>query len=153
MVGRVSPIRRRLKNLLKGKWARVHQIIPWPCILSRINANEGLGLKTSIRDGYDTNCIIYRCFLPDLTGFITVCCVPSNPDLRKRAPRCRYNPEKEILPRMSGFRVQGTASSPLSTAKKNYTSTRSFNSLPTLKKGSLFLETLIMDPVLGFLPL
>jgi len=39
--------------------------------------------KTSIRDRYDTNRIIYRCFLPDLTGFITVCCVPSNSVLKK----------------------------------------------------------------------
>lgn len=56
---------------------------PWPCILSRVNATKDLGLRTSIGDRYDTNCIIYRCFFPDLTGFITVCCVPSNPDLRE----------------------------------------------------------------------
>lgn len=54
--------------------------LSWPCILSRTNATEVLGLKASIRDRYDTNRIIYRCFLPDLTRFITVCCVPSNLD-------------------------------------------------------------------------
>jgi hypothetical protein len=94
------------------------RIISWPCILSRINETKGLDLKTCIRDKYDTNRIIYRCFLPDLTGFITVCCVPSNTDLKTRGLSFRYHPQKEILPRMSGFRVQGTASSPLSTAKK-----------------------------------
>jgi hypothetical protein len=90
----------------------------WPCILYRINDTKGLDLRTNIRDRYDTNRIIYRCFLPDLTGFITVCCVPSNPDLRTRDLYSRYNPQKEIRPRIGGFRVQGTASSPLSTAKK-----------------------------------
>jgi hypothetical protein len=72
------------KNRKRRRWLWLRQKISWPCILSRINDTKGLDLKTSIRDRYDTNRIIYRCFLPDLTGFITVCCVPSNPDLRIR---------------------------------------------------------------------
>jgi len=55
----------------------------WPCILSRTNSQGVPFLKPKIRGSYDTNRIIYRCFLPDLTGFIIVCCVTSNPDFRR----------------------------------------------------------------------
>ncbi len=68
------------------------------------------------------------------------------------------SPQEDIQPRVSGFRVQGTANSPPSTTKLLLgiyiykISTISFNSLPTLKKGSFFWLTLITEPVLGFLP-
>lgn len=31
-----------------------------------------------IRGDHDTNCNTYRCFLPDLTGFVSVCCAVSD---------------------------------------------------------------------------
>ncbi len=59
---------------------------------------------------------IYRCFLPDLTGFIA---------LRRARPNLQHRPDKTvprgkrpregIQPRYSGLRVQGTAGSPPST--------------------------------------
>src|SRR5512136_3046052 len=60
----------------------------------------------------------YRCFLPDLTGFIAFC---------RTGPDLQYQPTKAvpqnighrtgIQPRYSGFRVQGTANSPPSTTQ------------------------------------
>ncbi len=62
----------------------------------------------------------YRCFLPDLTGFIGFRRV--RPSLLRRAaapvPRC-LGPRTGIQPRYSGLRVQGTASSPSSTTARH----------------------------------
>jgi len=62
----------------------------------------------------------YRCFLPDLTGFIALCC--TGPSLRhclaEPVPEVK-RPRMGIQPRFSGFRVQGTASSPPSTTPKS----------------------------------
>ncbi len=58
----------------------------------------------------------YRCFLPDLAGFTDVRC--AGPDLRHRtaAPALRERASDGHRPRYSGLRVQGTATSPSSTA-------------------------------------
>ena len=78
----------------------------WPCILSRTNIQGGHCLKPEIRGSCDTNRIIYRCFLPDLTGFITVCRVTSNLDFRSGRHPVRLNPQEEIQPRYE--RISGT---------------------------------------------
>jgi hypothetical protein len=39
-----------------------------------------------IRDVHDTNCNTYRCFLPDLTGFVSVCCAVSNQQQSQTTP-------------------------------------------------------------------
>ena len=59
---------------------------------------------------------IYRCFLPDLTGFIGFC--RAGPGLlRHFSPAVSRNsePQEGFRSRYSGLRVQGTASSPSST--------------------------------------
>ncbi len=59
---------------------------------------------------------VYRCFLPDLTGFTGLRRV--EPGLQRRIARAdSAGPglERGIPPRYSGLRVQGTASSPPST--------------------------------------
>ena len=61
--------------------------------------------------------VAYRCFLPDLTGFTDLRCV--GPDFQRRAISWEAEarrPRPGIQPRCSGLRVQGTASSPPSTA-------------------------------------
>ena len=39
-----------------------------------------------IRGNHDTNCNTYRCFLPDLTGFVSVCCAVSNQQQAQTGP-------------------------------------------------------------------
>ena len=59
---------------------------------------------------------IYRCFLPDLTGFMGLC--RAGPESSTPLARGRLGsdgPGEGIQPRCSGLRVQGTASSPPST--------------------------------------
>jgi len=67
---------------------------------------------------YHTGNATYRCFLPDLTGFIASSCI--EPDYQRRSAKTNLagcQPQAGIQPRYSGFRVQGTASSPPSTAQ------------------------------------
>ena len=60
----------------------------------------------------------YRCFLPDLTGFVAFRCAgPGYQRYLSRAVPAVPRPRAGIQPRYSGLRVQGTASSPSSTAK------------------------------------
>jgi len=47
-----------------------------------------LGPLYRLRSIHDTNRITYRCFLPDLTRFVTVCCVASNQNV-SRLPSIR----------------------------------------------------------------
>jgi hypothetical protein len=51
-----------------------------------------------IRVDHDTAGDTYRCFLPDLTGFVFVCCEVSNghKDLKRMAP---VSPSEGIQPR------------------------------------------------------
>jgi hypothetical protein len=58
----------------------------------------------------------YRCFLPDLAGFTDGRC--TGPDLQRRlaAPALKGGASGGPRPRYSGLRVQGTATSPSSTA-------------------------------------
>jgi len=67
---------------------------------------------------YHTGNTTYRCFLPDLTGFIASSCI--EPDYQRRSAKTSLagcQPQAGIQPRYSGFRVQGTAGSPPSTAQ------------------------------------
>ena len=63
-----------------------------------------------------TNLPAYRCFLPDLAGFTGVRCVGPSLLHRMVAPALRDGASDEHRPRYSGLRVQGTATSPSSTA-------------------------------------
>jgi hypothetical protein len=54
---------------------------------------------------HDTGRFTYRCFLPDLTEFVTSCCVA--PDRVPHKARVTVDPKKGIQPRVSGFRVTG----------------------------------------------
>ncbi len=63
------------------------------------------GLRISSR--HDTNRLVYRCFLPDLTGFTSVCCVGSNPPPWSAPAGCAATLKKGLQPRVSGFRVTG----------------------------------------------
>src|SRR5699024_7514668 len=59
----------------------------------------------------------YCCFLPDLTGFMGSCCAgPGRQHQSLEADLKDGQPRMGIRPRYSGLRVQGTATSPLSTA-------------------------------------
>ncbi len=59
----------------------------------------------------------YCCFLPDLTGFVGSCCAgPKHQHQSTKADHTVVIPQMGIRPRYSGLRVQGTATSPLSTA-------------------------------------
>jgi len=61
---------------------------------------------------------IYRCFLPDLTGFIKLHCVrPNRQHHLSRPDPKRNNPQHGIDPAIAGCRLQGTATTPSSTAK------------------------------------
>jgi hypothetical protein len=59
----------------------------------------------------------YCCFLPDLTGFVGFYCAgPKRQHQFLEADHKIIVPRMGIQPRYSGLRVQGTATSPLSTA-------------------------------------
>jgi len=59
----------------------------------------------------------YGCFLPNLTGFTVVHCEgPGRQRLKTAAVLTPPTPQAGIRPRYSGLRVQGTATSPSSTA-------------------------------------
>jgi len=87
---------------------------------------------------------IYRCFLPDLTGFIVSSCI--EPDYQHRTAKANLadcKPQVGIQPRYSGFRVQGTASSPPSTAQFMMLPT-SFNQVNTRMSRVRFFAMLRM---------
>ena len=76
---------------------------------------------------------IYRCFLPDLTGFIVFC--RAGPSLQHRLAKAvpkSSRPRAGVQPRYSGLRIQGTASSPPSTTSLRYYPTEAFLVKPTL---------------------
>jgi len=52
---------------------------PWSCIPRRIFHGMSSSICDRGRYHHDTDGIIYRCFLPDLTGFISVRHVSSTP--------------------------------------------------------------------------
>lgn len=59
----------------------------------------------------------YCCFLPDLTGFTGFrCAEPGRQHHLQGADLTETKPQEGIRSRYSGLRVQGTATSPLSTA-------------------------------------
>ncbi len=54
---------------------------------------------------HDTGWMTYRCFLPDLTGFVTTCCMAA--DQGQPLGHGAMDPQKGIQPRISGFRATG----------------------------------------------
>ena|GEM_PF-3639147 len=59
----------------------------------------------------------YRCFLPDLTGFTAARC--TGPNHHSRLPEAgftRHTLKKDVNPPIAGWRLQGTAIAPSSTA-------------------------------------
>ena len=94
----------------------------------------------------------------DLTGFPSVCHVWSIPVPRRlQVISYQGSPKGLSTPRerISGYRAPLTPRLARPRPIKVYQSTSvlSFNSLPTLKKGSFLGETSMTSPVLGFLPL
>ena len=52
---------------------------PWPCTHHRAGYNiEVVTTVGKARVNHDTDRNTYRCFLPDLTGFVSVCCMVSS---------------------------------------------------------------------------
>ncbi len=67
-----------------------------------------------------TKMITYRCFLPDLTGFMSFRCVGPNSQRHFYRPDfTRYSLGEEFNPAVADCRLQGTASSPSSTESLN----------------------------------
>ena len=81
---------------------------PWSCIL--IRTISGVFSSPGEKDRYhhDTGCFTYRCFLPDLTGFISVCHVrsTSSPKAIKGQSPIKIL-MKDFQSRISGSRVTG----------------------------------------------
>ena len=59
------------------------------------------------RGNHDTGSLTYRCFLPDLTGFVSACYVRSIPPPAAAGDKSPQGLLKDVQPRMSGFRVTG----------------------------------------------
>ena len=95
----------------------------WLCTLSRIGSGNSTLAITGINR--DTDCITYRCFLPDLTRFATVCyaaadqqgwntlaqpsrgnSVPHKADFGKRAPLAPHLAQPGTDYRDGGYRFQ-----------------------------------------------
>ena len=92
--------------------------IIWPCTLHRPVFPERSATADSNQAPLrHTKDLTYRCFLPDLTGFISFCRV--RPDLQRRLlrPDSRKSASnKELNLAIAGCKLQGTATSPSSTA-------------------------------------
>ncbi len=59
---------------------------------------EGPPGGSRISSRRDTDRLIYRCFLPDLTGFTSVCCVGSNPPSGTAVSGCAATLGKDFNP-------------------------------------------------------
>jgi len=105
---------------------------------------------------HDTGCLTYRCFLPDLTGFISACharSTSSSKVIKKQTASDSHEGLSTPHKRISGYRAPLAPHLARPRPKvKSYRSTLSLSSFPTLKNGSFFEATLITSPVLGFLP-
>ena len=87
-----------------------------PCSISSQDLTFGAG--SSQVDPRHPRGPAYRCFLPDLTGFTGSRRVgPGSQHRRPGTVALGGGPPRGIQPRWSGLRVEGTASSPPSTAK------------------------------------
>jgi len=80
-------------------------MLTWLRTLRRTLSTEPQVVICWSKTVHDTGCITYRCFLPDLTGFVTACCVV--PDQGQLLGRGAMDPQKGIQPRISGFRATG----------------------------------------------
>ncbi len=89
----------------------------WPCTFRRFNS-PGVTLVVSSDQATlrHPQGFTYRCFLPDLTGFMSSRRTGPNPHhhLPGADPK-EYKPRLGIQPCYSGLQVQGTATSPPST--------------------------------------
>jgi len=89
----------------------VHPLLTLPSGLSLSGSSDQESL-------WHPDAATYRCFLPDLTGFVVFCRTGPGPQRHPTEPVPQgYKPQVGIQPRFSGFRVQGTASSPPSTTQ------------------------------------
>ena len=75
----------------------------WLRTLHRTLSNAPQDVMIRPKPAHDTDCITYRCFLPDLTGFVTACCVV--PDLGQPLAHGIGGPQKGIRPRIK--RISG----------------------------------------------
>ena len=75
----------------------------WLRTLRRTLSNAPQDVMIRPKPAHDTDCITYRCFLPDLTGFVTACCVV--PDLGQPLAHGSGGPQKGIRPRIK--RISG----------------------------------------------
>jgi len=70
----------------------------------------------------------YRCFLPDLTGFVDLHCIgPELSGISDNQIFFSRAPQSGIQPCYSGLQVQGTAGSPPSTTKVKKKGTLNYN--------------------------
>ncbi len=78
----------------------------WLRTLNRTLSDVPQAVMIGPKPTHDTDWITYRCFLPDLTGFVTTCCVV--PDLGQLLEHESVSPQKGIQPRIeriSGYRT------------------------------------------------
>ena len=93
------------------------------------------------RGNHDTNCNTYRCFLPDLTGFVSVCCAVSNQHQQQTSPGRTVDLQGEFNPALADFGLQGTANSPSSTTKGSvYCSLVEMRLLPQRTQGAQIMD-------------
>jgi len=110
--------RRLLPRSNKKAGGKPHRLKNEPCTRRRL-ASPGVtrAVSSDRAPSRHTDAFAYRCFLPDLTGFTKVRC--ARPDRQRHllgADPTETKPRAGIRPRCSGLRVQGTATSPSSTA-------------------------------------
>src|ERR1700722_8292965 len=89
-----------------GRGSRAPHVVGSPPALTRTTGSD----QVAPRHPRGT---VYRCFLPDLTGFTGPSCAgPSRQRRRVRSRPDNAPPRWGIQPRYSGLRVQGTANAP-----------------------------------------
>lgn len=94
-------------------------IIDWPCTCCRLTSTSVTRVVDSNQASLrHTKVIAYRCFLPNLAEFTGFRC--ARPNFHRHlhgADPTKVKPRTGIQPCCSGLQVQGTATSPSSTAK------------------------------------
>ena len=104
----------------------------WPCTCRRLIPPGGTRVVSSDQVALrHTGSLPYRCSLPGLTGFESSCCAgPDRPCHPHKPGPTGKKPRAGVRPRYSGLRVQGTATSPSSTAKRKFQWRKGWDSNP-----------------------
>ena len=90
----------------------------WSCTLPRSWRKRRLSQRRIQDNQRHIQGSTYRCFLPDLTGFVDLHCIgPELSGIYDNQIFLGRAPQSGIQPCWSGLQVQGTAGSPLSTTK------------------------------------